>query len=390
MSEESVNEQTLLIRDGQKALELYKSIAATTEKEALWILPSARALIRVRDAGILDILVSVATRGASVRMLCPVDSGNSRLVKDFENLTPTLEVRASEPGPTTLLIVDKRLMFTSELRNDSTDSTKDAICNSMYSSSIPTIQSHLTLFDLLWRQKEIIAELTSAAEIKKDFINVAAHELRTPILPILLSAESLQEGVETEDRKELAEKIAIIVRNAKRLRSLVNNILDAARIENKSFILRKEDNDVARFIQTIVADGSFKLSFDSPVSMEFHNELPIGFRFSFDKERIGQVLTNLIDNAIKFTKSGKVTITAAIVEGERKISISVRDSGLGIDPMIMDRLFTKFATKSTFQSGTGLGLFISKTIVEQHGGSISAMNNKDGGATFTVLLPHNA
>jgi signal transduction histidine kinase len=378
-----------VIEDGEKALEIYKAIAATAETEALWILPSARALIRVRDAGILDILVTAATKGASVRIFCPVEPKNSKLVESYANLTPTLEIRTSEPGPTTLLIVDKRLMFTSELRNDDAHETKDAIRNSIYCSSRPTIQSHLTLFDLLWRQKEIVRELTSAAEIKKDFINVAAHELRTPILPILLSAEALQEGIGTEDRNELAEKVTIIVRNARRLRTLVNNILDAARIENKSFILKLEDNDVAQFIQSIVADESFKLSFDSPISLEFQNKLPFGFRSSFDKDRLGQVLTNLIDNAIKFTKSGKVTITATIEDGEKSmISISVKDSGVGIDPMIMDKLFTKFATKSTFKSGTGLGLYISKTIVEQHGGNLFGKNNEEGGATFTILIPH--
>jgi signal transduction histidine kinase len=377
-----------VIRDGQKALEVYRSVAAAIRKEALWVLPSARAFIRVKNAGVLDILVSAATRGATVNVLCPVDSSNSNLVKDYENLTPTLEIRKSEPGPTTLLIVDRQLMFTSELRDDSVEDTKDAISNSVYSSSIPTIHSHITLFDALWKQKEIIEAVTSAAEIKKDFINVAAHELRTPILPILLSAESLEEGIETDDRTVIANKVAIIVRNAKRLSVLINNILDAARIENGSFSLKMQKSDLSQFIQSIIADETLKLSFDSPVSIEFKNELPSGFESSFDKDRLGQVLTNLLDNAIKFTKSGKVTITAAITDGKKElISISVRDSGIGIDPAIIGRLFTKFATKSTIKSGTGLGLYISRTIVEAHGGSITAKNNEDGGATFTVLIP---
>lgn len=388
LKEDRVEEETLVVRDNQKAMELYKSIAETTKKEALWILPSARSVLRVKRAGIFDILVSAATKGASVRVLFPRNSDNSKLISNFENLTPTLEIRESEPGPTTLLIVDRRLMFTSEMRDDDTDDILQAINNSVYSSSISTIQSHLALFEALWQQKEINEKLIAADEIKQDFINIAAHELRTPIVPILLAIESLQEDIESGDKKELMDKAKIIARNARRMRTLLHNILDATRVENKSFTLNWMKYDVAKFIQTVISDERFKLSFDSPVSIEFQNKLPAEFKSYFDKDRLGQVLSNLIDNAIKFTSAGKVTVTATLNEGEHElISITVKDSGTGIDPAVMDKLFTKFTTKSTNKSGTGLGLYISKAIVEAHGGTITAKNDKDGGASFIVSIP---
>jgi signal transduction histidine kinase len=103
-----------------------------------------------------------------------------------------------------------------------------------------------------------------------------------------------------------------------------------------------------------------------------------------DRERIIQVVSNLLDNAFKFTKNGKVVITIK-KESDGRVSVSVQDTGTGVEPEIIPSLFTKFASKS--QCGTGLGLFISKSIIEAHGGRIWGKNNDNEGATFTFTIP---
>lgn len=385
-----IEENTLIVKDNQKAMELYKFIAATTSQEAMWILPSAKSVLRVKAAGILDILVSAAMKGASVRILCPQDDSNSNLIKDLVNLTPTLEIKNFESRTTTLLIVNRRLLFTSELRNNDTDDIHEALSMSVYSNSKPTVQSHITLFEALWRQEEAYEQLAAAYRIKEDFISIAAHELRTPILPIFLAAESLQKAFEKHGSNEQSEGVKIIVRNVNRLKNLINNVLDATRVENKSFILNRKRVEMSQFIRTIIADETIKLSRDSEVRIEFQDSLPAGFQSSFDKERLGQVIHNLIDNAIKFTSAGSVTITAGLAEEDDHdvVTIAVKDAGKGIDPEIFDKLFTRFTTKSINKAGTGLGLYVSRAIVEAHDGTITAKNSEEGGATFTIRLPH--
>jgi signal transduction histidine kinase len=181
------------------------------------------------------------------------------------------------------------------------------------------------------------------------------------------------------------EMLNIIIRNAERLRQLAENILDVTRIESQTFRLTKENFSLDEILARIMADCRAEVKHNStdleltlePVNIETFVEA--------DKPRMAQVITNLLTNAIRFTKRGNVSV-AVKKDKANEIVVSIRDTGQGIDPEIIPRLFTKFATKSI--TGTGLGLFISKSIVEAHGGSIWAKNNLDGrGATFTFSLP---
>lgn len=220
-------------------------------------------------------------------------------------------------------------------------------------------------------------QLQAHDKMQREFINIAAHELRTPIQPILGMAEMLEH--ELGDKRE---DIRIIARNARRLERLTRDLLDVAKIEGNSLKLNKERFSINELVSVLVEDYSRRFANGHDFLIEY---VPQGdIVVEADRERITQVISNLLDNALKFTKKGKVVITTK-KEGDGKVTISVQDTGTGVVPEIIPRLFTKFASKSP--SGTGLGLFISKSIVEAHGGQIWGKNNENEGATFAFTIP---
>ncbi len=234
--------------------------------------------------------------------------------------------------------------------------------------------------------------------MQKEFINVAAHELRTPIQPILGLTETLLEEIKDSHQIEMLD---IVLRNAQRLSKLTEDILDVTKIESNSLKLNKEQINLYKLISNIITDYNktrFKKgnNLDTRLLLlEFDHSKgkDDAFLVHADKARINQVIINLLDNAIKFTKeNGTITIRIETIEDGRYILVTVKDNGMGIDSEIISKLFSKFVTKS-FQ-GTGLGLFITKSIVEAHAGRIWAKNNNSNtegeGATFAFTLPlHN-
>jgi len=243
----------------------------------------------------------------------------------------------------------------------------------------------------LLKSNELLEEANEQLKVhdkmQKEFINIAAHELRTPIMPILGEVEIIEEDLDpkTKTVKVEEEQIQLIIRNAKRLDRLASDILDVTKIESKSLKLEKTYfnlNDILsnsiRDIQNQVSSGdigtkNLKIVYD-----------PVNIRISGDKERINQVISNLLSNALKFTDEGFIKIE--VENSNDNVIISVEDTGSGIHPEIFPRLFCKFATKS--DKGTGLGLYISKNIIDAHGGRIWAQNNKSGiGATFFFSIP---
>jgi len=220
--------------------------------------------------------------------------------------------------------------------------------------------------------------------MQKEFINIAAHELRTPIQPILGLSDLLVS--KTGSIEHYKEALDTISRNAKRLSRLTDDILDATRIESKSLLLKKERFNLNDVILNALDDIILSRDFGENVRLLYH---PQDFLLEADKGRITQVISNLLSNAAKFTEKGTISITTKLDEDRDLITIRVNDTGIGIDPEILPKLFSRFAAKSF--SGTGLGLFISKSIVEAHGGEIWAENNPgDEGTTFTFILPRTS
>ncbi len=251
-------------------------------------------------------------------------------------------------------------------------------------------------------------KLKEMDKMKDEFINVAAHELRTPIQPIIGLSEVLRSKLRNNDSgsnsasiAENQEYVDVILRNGQRLGKLVEDVLDVTKIESQSLELRREHFDlndlIINIIDDIIAAEAESMVYGLTDRHKQKNNVKITYQprhlpVYADRNRLAQVISNLLNNARKFTSEGFVTITADKKtdkdsnNGNGIALISVCDSGSGVDPEIMPRLFTKFSSKSF--SGTGLGLYICKNIIEAHGGRIWAENNNDGkGATFSFTLP---
>jgi signal transduction histidine kinase len=219
-------------------------------------------------------------------------------------------------------------------------------------------------------------------EAQNQFINVAAHELRTPIQPILNAIYLLQSANLSTVKKN--QYMDIIKRNTEKLGRLAEDILDVTRIESNSLKLMNERLDLYDLILNSIEEYKSNIQLiykDLTVNYENSNK---SIYVRGDKMRLSQVLHNLLDNAGKFTKKGSITVTTAIKSD--KVQVTVKDTGIGIHPEIFPKLFSKFVTKS--DRGTGLGLFISKSIIEAHGGNIWAESgSQQKGATFIFTLP---
>lgn len=222
--------------------------------------------------------------------------------------------------------------------------------------------------------------------MQKEFINVAAHELRTPIMPILGEAELIENDISDNESASISrEQISSIIRNAKRLDRLAADILDVTNIEGKSLKLNKTTFDIDEILSQLVTEYSRQIEKDIAKNKKIKISYePLHVMIVADNYRITQVISNIINNAIKFTDQGIITIIGNADSAELTIKIS--DTGKGIDNEIINRLFDKFVSRS--EQGTGLGLFISKNIIEAHGGRIIGFNNENGiGATFVLVLP---
>ena len=254
------------------------------------------------------------------------------------------------------------------------------------------------LRDYIKKQSNLTKQLEAANEelkrkdlLKDEFINIAAHELRGPMQPILGLAEVLRyrkrdqgdSSNSSVSKQEDDKLLDIIIRNAKRLLRLEQNILDVARIESQSLRLDKERFNVIEKIQNVINDFGNELS-NEKIQLVFTPSQKEPIFVNADKVRIFEVISNLLCNAFKFTKEGRITINAE--KKDTQVLVSIKDPGSGIQPELMPKLFSKYVTNSPL--GTGVGLFISKSIIEAHGGKIWAENNADAkGATFWFSLP---
>ena len=211
---------------------------------------------------------------------------------------------------------------------------------------------------------------------------MAGHEMKTSIQAILTYAELLQDK---HDRHR-EDYTKAILRNASRLRMLSNNLTDFTKIDLDMLRLKKERFDLGTLISSLVEDfRNMNRHHEAKIKIAVHYQKQV--YVNADSERLAQVILNLLDNATKFTKNGDISIKLESQE-DNYLLVAITDTGPGIDDSVKPNLFTKFATSS--HSGTGLGLYICKSIVEAHGGRIWAENNGDkNGATFSFKIPIN-
>ena len=460
--EEGIKPEVIeIIADPKEALETEYRLLKSAKQEVQIIFSTINTfLLQERQLGITKILSNLSKQGVRTRILTPMDIDvkelTSNLKKQYEqeiyqkkqasknnnnnnaDICSAIDIQEIAPSSSInakIIIVDKQDSLAMEIKDGTRDDLYNTIGLTTYSNSKSTIASYCAIVENLYEQNQLYMQLRDAYQrventnsMQREFINVAAHELRTPIQSVLGYTELLLED-ETDDRKKQA--LIRILHQSERLRKLASDILDVARIEGKTFRLTMKPLNLNSAIANIIKDyvnrlenyksheitakklsnvnvsnddkrskyGKTmitKLLFKSKLKDEEH------IFIEADKERLTQVIDNILDNAFKFTDAeGSVTVTLVKqeahspprkpqlgeqIEQQQYANIIIRDTGTGIDPQILPRLFSKFATKS--HRGTGLGLHISKNIIEAHGGKIWAENNGNGkGATFTIALP---
>ena len=399
------------------AFELVKS----ARDEILLVFSTANAFHRQERTGMIKLLKEAAAgRRVQIRILTPIDDLikgiAQKLIREQQQQNqPRIDIRFIGRFSQTkirILVVDKASSLVVELKDDSKESSYEAMGLATYSNSKSTVLSYVSIFETLWMQTELYEQLVESnnglakayeqleaaneqlkvhEKMQKEFINVASHELRTPIQPILGLSEVLHAKIKDTEQRQLLDTIT---RNAKRLQRLTDDILDVTKIESQSLKLNKERCNLNDVITNVIDDMIINREFkkennngDDNIKLEYR---PKDIFVEVDRVRVTQVISNLLNNAIKFTKEGKITITIEKKDNEEVAVISIKDTGIGIDSEVFPKLFSKFASKS--YQGTGLGLFICKSIVEAHDGKIWAENNNNNtqekkGATFYFTLP---
>jgi nitrogen-specific signal transduction histidine kinase len=399
--------KTEIIQDTKVSISRAYDIIKSAKKQVLVIWATSKTFVIGMSTGIDEIYSYAIRNGALVKLLIPYGDRIETIIKDLKMMVPQVDIKIADKSletKITILIVDRREVMTWELRDDNIENPYEAGGLATYSNNKSIASSYATIFETCWRQTELYEQSQNFNQMQNDFINIAAHELRTPIQPILGLTQVLQSKIKNYNNSnstEYQELLDTIVRNAKRLRQLTEDILDVTRIDSQSLQLKKELLNVNEVILSVLGDygGSSIISNnrgnkDIIKKVHIENEVKINFSskddvfIMADRLRLYQVFANLLNNAIKFTKEGSIDIIVQKRVKNKEAVVIIRDTGLGIDPEILPRLFSKFSTKSE-TSGTGLGLYISKGIVEAHGGRMWAKNNKNGqkGATFYFRLP---
>jgi len=368
----------------------------SARKEIDVLFSSSNALKRQITMGAFALLKNASEKQkVKIRMLLPSSDKSEELIEQTKSNVPKINIRtisASLETKISILVVDSRQCLILELKDDKQNSSYEAVGLSTYSISPTIISSYLAVFESFWRQAELFERMKEVELLEKDFVNIAAHELRNPIQPIIGFSELLYSKIDNQEHRRLLDEVIL---NAKRLERLARLMLDVTRIENNSLVLTREAVDASRILKDIVDSYNHKLEEKNAEINNENTKLTIiqkgikNINASIDRVRITQVFCNILDNAVSFSHEGKIHVISKVEKqsGQHFLIISVKDTGPGIDPEILPKLFTKFASKSDI--GTGLGLFISKGIVEAHGGKIWAENNPDRGATFSFSLPIN-
>jgi two-component system, OmpR family, sensor histidine kinase VicK len=390
--------RTELIQNPLSVQTLFIDMIKSAEYEVLLLLPTVNAFLREQRLGIIQLLKQEATeRAVIVKILVPADPLIKNNLEDMaapedeEGIERKKDLEFRSPSEfvvntVTIVVIDKKESLVFEKKDDSKENFVEALGLATYSNSKPTVMAYFSIFESLWKQVALYEQLKTHDKMQNEFINIASHEMKTPTQSILGYAELL------EDSCKKNEEVEAIKRNAVRLQKLAANLLDVTRIESQTLKLRKETVNINEKIANVKKDfenQSPHLRTVKILLVESGENNPI--YVLADRVRLYEVLANLLSNAIKFTQKGTISISTDIIRSNinnntDEVIIRIRDTGVGIHPEILPRLFTKFATRS--YRGTGLGLFISKGIVEAHGGRIWAENNSDGkGTTFSFTLP---
>ncbi len=426
-----------VISDYKQAEEIEKEMIKKAGREIQILYSTSNAFYLQERGGILSILKEAAEKNAElqINILLPIDSlikknvsfnqlNDSNIV--FQDIAPSINTKIKS------LVVDRKEALIVELKHLKEERQTASIGFSIYSNSESIVLSYASIFEVLYNQSILFIQMKEDENIKNEFINIAAHELRTPIMPILNGMEIMEEKLGNVEKRKYKREMDIITRNAIRLQNLAESILQVSKIESGRFTINiQKDVDIHTVILQVIEDIEKKYVYTDKakkVSILFEHLLIDDMEGKWNNEKecknkdnyyekkssisplyldcdpgkIIQVVFNLLDNAIKFTSKGLVVISTTFQRGEyflnnknmstdynnnhnnnteyiddannnahgnnNSIIVTIEDTGLGINPIMKDQLFEKFSSRSA--QGTGLGLYLSKKIIESHGGKL--------------------
>ncbi len=431
----SLEEETELsfietIDDPEESVKLVRTLISSAKYEILAILPNFNSFLRQVESGMMEFMknISLSRKHVNIRILIVEETDNEirhKILTIFDKFNGKISGSSnSDEIPLEFrfkgvenfklkilnsrlfteigfLIVDKNKSLIIESKNIPSIDMIESIGLSSYSNSHRISKSYASIFEALWNQAELYDKLKVQDRLQKEFINIAAHELRNPVQSLLGYSDILMNT--TGNIERYSNFIVTIKQNIKRLARLIDKVLDVTQLENELLILHKENFSLEKLVIEIVREynnnihllnkNQLEIRYDSRLDdcNNTNSESRRNFGCVFaDRTRIIQVIVNILENAVEFTDSGTITLRLSENKTTREILLTISDSGRGIDPEILPNLFTKFVSKSP--KGTGLGLYISKKIIETHEGKIWAENcyngnNKIEGSKFTLTLP---
>jgi two-component system, OmpR family, sensor histidine kinase VicK len=328
-----------VIPSSARAQDLYLDIVKSASEEILWIFPTTSAFLIQDEMGAIPLATQAARdRNVKVRILTPANSFVERKIQQLKEYCPSclIDFRYIEQmseTKATILVIDRKSSLVMEIKDDSKTTFQQATGLSTYSNSKAGVLSYVAIFENLWRQAELYQRLKKSNEelaaankqleiegkMQQDFINIAAHELRTPTHSILGYAELL-EIEKSKTRKD--EYVYPILNNAKRLQRLIDDILDAAKIDNQTLRLQKEQFNLKDVIEDIVEGYDKKIKREQEeTSLRWISKRKKGIALDYqpidilvvaDRNKVSRVISNLLDNAIEFTTEGTIAITTII------------------------------------------------------------------------------
>lgn len=417
---------TQVLSDYHEAEKKEHDMISNAAKEIQIIYSTSNAFYLQERGGVLQLLKDMADKNKelNINILLPIDSSirqslsfgllNKNIKNNnifFQDIAPSVNIKIKS------LIVDRKESLIMELKHIREEKITASIGFSIYSNSESIVLSYASIFEVLYNQSILFGQMKEDENVKNEFINIAAHELRTPIMPILNGMEILEEKL-GDKKNKFRREIDIITRNASRLQNLAEGILQVSRIESGSFgLIIQKDVDIYDLILQVIDDIEKKYMYTDKakkVAIVFEpcchkennnkednqkNNRYTPLYIDCDSQKISQVIFNLLDNAMKFTTEGQIAVSTTFQRGiefqnklyidnnnnnnaienksktsadfnknRDRIIVTIEDTGIGINKNIKDQLFEKFSSRST--QGTGLGLYLSKKIIEAHGGKM--------------------
>jgi two-component system sensor histidine kinase VicK len=391
-----------LIPNPKESLKIFQELYSSIKSEVLLLLSSTNAFFRIENNNDFYACEKLTRRGITVKVLIPLKIDLLKKINQIILKYPKIEFRYFNTYHEPFIgisVIDREKVLILEIKNDTTKGYIESMGMTIFIEGKSAALSYASIFNSLWKQTEMYEQLNKTflqlqihEKMQKEFINVAAHELRTPLQPIISTTTILNKEIQNKRHKEFLD---ILDRNVHRLKTLSEDILDTAKIESNSLTLDKEHFKIGEIILKVIeAYENEAATKNIKFECLFYDAYEEDVIIYADKNRISQVITNLINNSIKFIpkeedEEGIISISVNRRKNDDKdkiVIVMIKDNGTGIDDHVFPKLFTKFVSKS-FQ-GTGLGLYICKSIVEAHGGKIWVKNNENGkGATIGFSLP---